>query len=151
MHDRHPLTELPLISPPQVPDAIYSDAEAAVADLKARYAAATGFLRERFAAVMKGKAPEGRYRQVMFVVTDRAVGEGAWTLTSGGAAELLNEGSPDLLGPSRTTAFGADYRVTALIYEFRKQGEGQAVVSVPGRWNARTHLTRSGVLANLRR
>ncbi len=62
MHHRHPLTELPLISPPQEPDAVYSDADAAVADLKARYAAATGFLRERFAALMKGKAPEGRYR-----------------------------------------------------------------------------------------
>lgn len=96
-------------------------------------------------------APEGRYRQVMFVVTDRAVGEGAWTLTSGGATELLNEGSPDLIGPSRTAPFGDDYRVTALIYEFRKQGEGQAEVSIPGRWNANTHLNRSGVLSSLRR
>ena len=59
MHHRHPLTELPLISPPQAPDAVYSDAEAAVADLKARYAAATGFLRERFAALMKGKRAGG--------------------------------------------------------------------------------------------
>jgi hypothetical protein len=69
-------------------------------------------------------------------------------LTSGGAAELLNEGSPDLIGPSRTTPFGENYRVTALIYEFRKQGDGQAEVSIPGRWNARTHLSRSGVLSS---
>lgn len=96
-------------------------------------------------------APEGRYRQVMFVVTDRPVGAGGWTLTSNAATELLNEGSPDLIGPSRTVAFGPNYRVTALIYEFRKQGANQAAVSVPGRWNASTHLTRSGLMANLRR
>lgn len=62
MHHRHALTELPLISPPQEPDAVYSEAAAAVADLQARYAAATAFLRERFAAVMRGEPPEGRYR-----------------------------------------------------------------------------------------
>jgi AMP nucleosidase len=62
MHHRRPLAELPLISPPQARDGIFSDAADAVADLRARYDEATGFLRERFAAVMQGSAPEGRYR-----------------------------------------------------------------------------------------
>ncbi len=41
---------------------MFSDAAAAVAELKSRYETATGFLRIRFAEVMRGKAPEGRYR-----------------------------------------------------------------------------------------
>ena len=62
MHHRHPLSELPVISPPQAPDAIYTDPVAAVADLRRRYDAATGYLRETFAEVMAGRAPEGRCR-----------------------------------------------------------------------------------------
>ncbi|HRO10470.1 AMP nucleosidase [Amaricoccus sp.] len=61
---RHPspLAELPLVSPPQAPDELFNEAEAAVADLQKRYRAATGFLRRHFAAVMRGRPPEGRYR-----------------------------------------------------------------------------------------
>ena len=62
MHHRSHLAELPLISPPQPPDELFSDAEAAVAALQVRYAEATAFLRGHFAAVMMGEAPEGRYR-----------------------------------------------------------------------------------------
>ncbi len=62
MHHRNPLAELPLVSPPQEADEVFSDAAAAVADLRARYGAATGFLRKHFAAVMGGKPPKGRYR-----------------------------------------------------------------------------------------
>ena len=60
MHHRRPLAELPLISPPPAPDEVFSDAAEAVADLQARYDAATGFLREHFAAVMARRArPRG--------------------------------------------------------------------------------------------
>jgi AMP nucleosidase len=62
MQHQRPLAELPIVSPPQERDGIFSDAAAAVADLQARYAAATGFLRDEFARVMRGGAPEGRYR-----------------------------------------------------------------------------------------
>jgi AMP nucleosidase len=62
VHDRSHLAELPLISPPPIPDEIFSDAEAVVADLQARYDTATGFLRRNFAAVMAGEPPEGHYR-----------------------------------------------------------------------------------------
>ena len=63
MHHRHPLAELPLdLAADPRPTRIYTDAAEAVADLQARYAAATGFLREQFAAVMDGAEPEGRYR-----------------------------------------------------------------------------------------
>jgi AMP nucleosidase len=62
MHHRHPLSELPLISLPQVPDAVHTDPVAAVADLRQRYETATGFLRDKFAEVMGGASAEGRYR-----------------------------------------------------------------------------------------
>jgi AMP nucleosidase len=62
MQHRNPLAELPLVSPPQAPDEIFSDAGSAVADLQARYTEATEFLRGRFAAVMAGEDPEGRCR-----------------------------------------------------------------------------------------
>ena len=61
MHHR-PLAELPVIAPAAEPDALYSDAAEAVAELKRRYAAVTAFLRANFAEVMAGAAPEGRYR-----------------------------------------------------------------------------------------
>jgi AMP nucleosidase len=61
MHPR-PFTELPLVSPPQERDGVFNDPADAVADLRARYDAAIGFLRERFRAVMSGTAPQGRYR-----------------------------------------------------------------------------------------
>jgi hypothetical protein len=96
-------------------------------------------------------APEGRYRQVVFVASDRPIGESAWTLTPDAAGDLLDDGAARLAQGYRSIPFSSGHRVTALIYEFRKQGEAQAQVSIPGRWNARTHLTRSGVLANLRR
>lgn len=62
MHHREPLVELPIISPDAEPDTIYSTASEAVADLQARYAAATGFLREHFRAVMGGEPAAGHYR-----------------------------------------------------------------------------------------
>ncbi len=62
LHQPSPLAELPLVSPKLEPDGIYDDASNAVADLQARYAAATGFLRARFGEVMAGATPEGRYR-----------------------------------------------------------------------------------------
>jgi AMP nucleosidase len=62
MLHRRPLVELPPISPPPERDAVFTDAAEAVAELRRRYDAATAFLRERFAAVMAGSPPKGRYR-----------------------------------------------------------------------------------------
>ncbi len=62
MHHIRSLAELPLISPDQVRDGVFNDAAEAVADLQARYHAATDFLRSHFRAVMAGAAPEGHYR-----------------------------------------------------------------------------------------
>ncbi len=57
-----PLAELPVVAPASAPDALYTDAAEAVAELQRRYGAATEFLRRHFARVMAGERPEGRYR-----------------------------------------------------------------------------------------
>jgi AMP nucleosidase len=62
MHQRKPLAELPVIAPEPEADAIFADAAEAVAELRRRYDRSTEFLRARFAQVMAGAAPEGRYR-----------------------------------------------------------------------------------------
>ena len=62
MLHHHPRPELPIVSPEIPPDGLYTDPAEAMADLKARYAAATGFLRDNFAAVMAGAEPAGHYR-----------------------------------------------------------------------------------------
>ena len=50
MHDRSPLAELPLVSPPQAPDEVYSEAEAVVA----------GFARIKGGPPALAKALEGK-------------------------------------------------------------------------------------------
>ncbi len=57
-----PLAELPVITPAAEGDALFTDAQDAVAEIKARYACATRFLQEHFAAVMGGEPPKGRFR-----------------------------------------------------------------------------------------
>ncbi len=62
MRDWNSLGELPVLAPETAVGAHFTDAAEAVAEIQVRYAQATGYLRETFAAVMRGKAPEGRYR-----------------------------------------------------------------------------------------
>jgi AMP nucleosidase len=62
MYVREPLVELPVVAPPTEPDSLFTDAAEAVAEIARRYDRATEFLRHRFAEVMGGAAPEGRYR-----------------------------------------------------------------------------------------
>ncbi|MBP7003431.1 AMP nucleosidase [Amaricoccus sp.] len=62
MHSRKPLVELPVISPESESDVMLTDAAEAVAEIARRYDRATGFLRDRFARVMAGETPEGRFR-----------------------------------------------------------------------------------------
>jgi len=55
-------SELPVLCPKAAAPQMFASAEAAVADLVARYDQATEFLRVNFSSVMGGNAPEGRYR-----------------------------------------------------------------------------------------
>lgn len=96
-------------------------------------------------------APEGYYRQVVFLTSNVAVTETAPPPTAEEAAALLESGAETFPLSYRQMKMEAGHRVTALIYEFRKRGEADAAVQRPGGWNAATHLERSGLLAALPR
>ena len=69
MQHQRPLAELPLVSPPQERGRhLQTTPRAAVADLQARYAAATGFLRDAASrAVMAGAAAGGALPRLLSV------------------------------------------------------------------------------------
>jgi AMP nucleosidase len=60
--EQHTNEDLPLNSPPIVPSMEFSDAKAAVNQIKKIYAANTKFLRDSFANATSGKAADKRYR-----------------------------------------------------------------------------------------
>lgn len=93
-------------------------------------------------------APVGRYRQIVFVVTDVPVVATAPPLTQGRAGQLLREGADRLPTDFRQMPFTNDHDVTALIYEFQKTGQvGNMAQTQGGPLTARDHLTRSGLYA----
>jgi hypothetical protein len=96
-------------------------------------------------------APEGFYRQIIFVATDRPFTTDAGdTLTPAEASRLLRDGANLLPDSYRALPFGPSHTVTALIYEFRKGPDDRDVVTLdPGRLAGRTHLQRAGILSAL--
>lgn len=95
-------------------------------------------------------APAGSYRQLVFVISDRPVLQSGWELSADEAAALLAQGGRTL-DAAAAQPFTTLHRVSALIYEFNKEGDAEAAIQTPGRWDAETHLVRSGVLVRLRR
>lgn len=91
-------------------------------------------------------APEGLYRQIVFVVTDQPFTATGPKLDSRAAAKLLSGGANRLSSDYDTAAFTTGHRVSALIYEFSKGArEGDVSMLTPGRLGARTHLDRAGI------
>jgi len=96
-------------------------------------------------------APLGRYRVIVFVVTDKAFRPSASELTSIDAAQLLSKGFNRLPDGLASQAYGAERDCTAMVYEFetsvatptgRRIGVNEAI-------SAAVHLDRSRVLAAL--
>jgi len=96
-------------------------------------------------------APEGYYRQIVFVVTDAAFVANSPPITATEATALLRDGM-DRLPPEYSVAtFGPNHEVSALIYEFRKgKADRDVSVLVPGRLGAQQHLDLSGISTSLR-
>ena len=91
-------------------------------------------------------APVGRYRQIVFVVTDRPFAATGDELDQREASDLLREGADRLPAYFRSIPFGEDYAVASLIYEFEKTGAVGQMRQLPdGRLGAQTHLTRAGI------
>jgi hypothetical protein len=96
-------------------------------------------------------APEGHYRFIAFVVTDRAYTTSDAALAEGTALERLRGGSVALPAVFRERPFSDRHRVDALIYEFRLAAADATVEPVtPGRLPPETHLARSGLADALR-
>jgi hypothetical protein len=96
-------------------------------------------------------APEGFYRLIAFVVTDRPFVTAAEGMDARRAQTLLSGGANDLPEQLRTEAFTQAHKVTALIYEFRKGSRaGDVAAIIPGRLAAATHLQRARIEQYLR-
>lgn len=95
-------------------------------------------------------APEGYYRFIAFVVTDRTYTTGDSALAEDAALARLRGGSVALPSVFRDLPFSEHHRVDALIYEFRLVAQNAAVEPVtPGRLPPETHLERSGLASAL--
>ena len=91
-------------------------------------------------------APEGYYRQITFVVTDRPFTAKDEKLDAAAAARLVSKGANRLPDAYEQMPFTAAHRVTALIYEFRKGStDGDVATLTPGRFDGRVHLDRAGI------
>jgi hypothetical protein len=96
-------------------------------------------------------APEGYYRFIAFVVTDRAYTTSDSALAEDTALARLRGGSVALPSVFRELPFSDHHRVDALIYEFRLVAGNAAVEPVtPGRLPPETHLEHSGLASALR-
>jgi hypothetical protein len=94
-------------------------------------------------------APEGYYRLIVFVVTDRPVVANAPSPSADTASGWLESGADRLPPAFRNLPFTAGHQVGALIYEFRKHGQDRIATLEPGQLDARTHLLKSGLYARL--
>lgn len=93
-------------------------------------------------------APEGYYRFVAFVITDRPYTTSEDGLEEHDALGRLRRGAVALPAGFDQRPFSAEHRVDALIYEFSQQSEG-VIPLRPGRLPPRTHLEKSGLMSAL--
>jgi hypothetical protein len=91
-------------------------------------------------------APKGRYRQIIFVVTDSSFATGKTELTPKAADTLLREGADRLPTGYKLMKFTQNHEVTALVYEFIKgENSHDVTVLIPSRIGIRDHLDRAGL------
>jgi hypothetical protein len=99
------------------------------------------------------KAPPGRYRVIVFIVTDVPLSQAGEKPTEDEAQRWLNAGVlqlPESIG--RMTYDAQHYNTTALIYEFEKPSTTAPPVFVPNsRLLGDTHLERAGIWYRLTR
>lgn len=98
------------------------------------------------------EAPPGFYRYIAIVVSNEPYRTSDKTMADSEAIKRLRAGSSDLDRSYRTIPFSADYKVDALIYEFRKDAQGgKARMIDPGRLPPQTHLARTRLDAEIRK
>ena len=94
---------------------------------------------------------KGYFRLFVFVVTNRSFGGGTARVSKEQAAAWLGQGFNRLPDSLAKTAFSAAYGVTALVYEFEVPESNRKPVQIcpSPRFDARTHLVKSGIAAGL--
>lgn len=98
------------------------------------------------------EAPPGFYRYIAIVVSNEPYRTSNENLADSEAIKRLRAGSSDLDRSYRTIPFSTDYKVDALIYEFRKDAQGGKVRMIdPGRLPPQTHLARTRLDAEIRK
>lgn len=89
--------------------------------------------------------PPGRYRMVVFVVTDRAFEASGDAIDRSEAEAFMAGGFNDLPDVVGARPYADGYRTTALVYEFHKDPQDErAHVLIPGRFDAYHHLQKIG-------
>ncbi|MGH8615998.1 MAG: hypothetical protein ACREYF_29300 [Gammaproteobacteria bacterium] len=97
------------------------------------------------------KAPRGRYRVIVFIVTDLALTQEKKEPTRTEAMEWLSSGALSLPRAIAARAYSSAYYTTALIYEFERgaDGEGAAFLKIPSELQGKRHLERAGIWSKL--
>jgi hypothetical protein len=99
----------------------------------------TDFLRKLYIA------PPGRYRLIVFIVSDERFQNRRETLARADAKSLMQGGSNDLESELGSKPFTPAHVVTALIYEFVKEHAGKVSTKIPGETEAINHFRRSNI------
>lgn len=94
-------------------------------------------------------APQGHYRVIVFVVTDRAIVTGAEGASEDEITDWLGEGMNRLPADIANAPFTAAHAASALIYQIRKTDVGTPEINPEGAPPARTQLERAGIVAAL--
>jgi hypothetical protein len=95
-------------------------------------------------------APKGRYRVIVFIVTDAPVIPNNETPTEIESEEWIHGGSVALPQTIAKRIYSENYYTTALIYEFERfSGENGAILKVPSDLLGKDHLQKAGILTAL--
>jgi hypothetical protein len=92
-------------------------------------------------------ARPGHYRVVVFMVTNHPFKQKDAKVNSDEAGAWVREGLNELPSEIGDRDFTDDYACTALIYEFKRVGNGAATFVEPSELSAHDHLDRSGLLS----
>jgi len=94
-------------------------------------------------------ADAGRYRLVIFVVTDQSFAASGPDMSSKDATELTRKGTVTLPTSIAEISYSAQHRCTALVYEFKKTKAVEPEFVLPSPLSGREHLVKARMWAAL--
>ena len=96
------------------------------------------------------RARPGRYRVIVFVLTDKPPTQNTDARVSSDEAKLwTKKGAESLPKEIAQMEYTADYKCTALVYEFKTLAGAKPQFVEPSEITGRMHLEKSGILAAL--